>query len=146
MSAISYTCHAKRPFSDSLHSVLYAHFRHFWHQTHSSPSRSSEKKTCRVEIFGISFILSVFHVSSSSYPEETPNSLDDKVDGFTSFIPVFTAVLIGLLLPHQRGPLLLFAFCCLLCFSQRDIQHLILHTFHEVVLYKLVLFPTVAQS
>jgi hypothetical protein len=79
------------------------------------------EKTCKAETFGISFILSPFFHVFSSYPEETPNFLDDKTDGFTSFIPVFTTGLIGLLLPQQRGPLLLFAFCCLLCFSQRDI-------------------------
>jgi len=121
VSAFSYTSRTKALFRLSTQSVLYAHFRHFWHRTPSSSSWSLEKNL-QSGTFGISFILSLsfFHVSSS-YPEETSKSLDDKTDGFTSFIPVFTTGLISLLFPQQRGPPLLFAFCCLLRFSQRNI-------------------------
>jgi hypothetical protein len=41
------------------------------------------------------------------------NSLDGEIGGFIALIPVFTTGLIGLLLPPERGPLLLFSFCCL---------------------------------
>jgi hypothetical protein len=52
--------------------------------------------------------LSFYHVSSE--PEETPSSLDDKIGSFTSFLPVITTGLIGLLPPQERGPLLPFIF------------------------------------
>jgi hypothetical protein len=79
----------------------YAYFRHFLVSNPFFTVVVFREKTCRVETFGISFILSVsfFHVSSS-YPEETPNYLDEKSDSFTSFTPVFTTGLIGIFLPQ----------------------------------------------
>jgi hypothetical protein len=62
------------------------------------------------------------HPSSSFDPEETSNLLDGEISSFTSLLPIFTKGLIGLIVPQEIGPVLLFYFCCILYFSQRDLR------------------------
>ena len=64
------------------------------------------------------------HPSSSSDPEETFNLLDGEISGFTSLLSIFTKGLLGLIVPQERGPVLLFSFCCVPCFSQRDLRQI----------------------
>ena len=52
---------------------------------------------------------------------ETPHSLEGEISGLTLLPAGFTTGLIGLLLPLEMCPVLLFPFCCLLCLSQRDV-------------------------
>lgn len=89
---------------------------------HSSPSWSSESKPPQYNrsASGSFFIFSQ-HPSSSD-PEERPNSLLGEISGFTSLLSVFTTGLLGVILPPEMDPLLLFSFCCLLYFSQRELR------------------------
>jgi hypothetical protein len=57
--------------------------------------------------------------------------LDGEIISFTSLLSIFTKGLIGLIVPQARGPVLLFSFCCVLCFSQRDLRQV--HFLHVSV-------------
>jgi hypothetical protein len=74
------------------------HSTNVWHQIHPS--------------------LSFHYPPSSSDPEETPNSLEGEISGFTSLLPAFTMGWAGLSFPPEMGLLLLFSFCYLLRFRK----------------------------
>jgi hypothetical protein len=62
--------------------------------------------------------LSFHHPPSSSDPEETPNSLDGEISGFTSLLPVFTMDLTGLSFPPEMGLLCCFPFVAYYVFAK----------------------------
>jgi hypothetical protein len=101
-----------------------AHFRHFWHRTHSSPLWFSENNPAQYKhSASASSSLSVPHLSPSD-SGETADSLDDEESG--GFLAIFLLFIMGSVLsfPAKDDSVLLFSFCCLVCLGQRDFRHL----------------------
>ena len=121
-SVIPYTSHTQRTFSGNSHKQC-AHFIQFWHRTLASPLWSSQNKPAQYKhLASASSSISLPYPSSTSDSEETTNSLDGEIDGFTKLLRVFTTGFIGLIYPPERDLLLLFSVCCLRRFSQTDLR------------------------
>ena len=120
MSVISDTWHTQRTFP--IVRTVCAQFRQFWHPTPPSPLWSALNKLAQYRHTASASSSLPFPHPSSSSPEETFNLLDGEISGFTSLLSIFTKGLIGLIVPQERGPVLFFSFCRVLCFSQRDLR------------------------
>lgn len=99
LPVISYTCHTHGSFSDSSHKQCVSPLDIFG--TEPILHRRGLQRTNVNSII----IRYQIHPYFCSGPEETPNSLDKVIGGFTSFLPVFTTSFRDLLFRPERGSL-----------------------------------------